>query len=192
MPFSSNTFDTVLTDHIVRLGGPVLDVGAGAGKNGNLIKPHNIECHALEPTVKYITDYQLGKIYSRIYPLDIQNYIKTHPTNRYNVAVFGDVLEHLFLTEALDIIDYFCYRTNWLILIFPTNLPQDDIHSNYYEVHKCNLSLKDLSRFDVAYYLKNSGWPVDGGNRCEFHYYVIKGYFADRSKSLYNFKNWQQ
>lgn len=42
MPFSSNTFDDVLVDHVTKLSpSKVLDVGSGAGKNGKIIKSVN-------------------------------------------------------------------------------------------------------------------------------------------------------
>lgn len=191
MPFSSNTFDDIFLDQIKRLEGPVLDIGAGAGKYGILLKNNGIICDAVEPTSSYISEYNLPSIYRNVYNYDLQNYIKQYPSNRYNVTIFGDIIEHLFLTEAIDIIDYFCYRSNWIILIFPTKLPQDDVNNNYYEVHKCNLTLRELSRFEIAYYVSNGGWPVGGENRCEFHYCVIKGHFADRSKFIYNLPNWR-
>lgn len=191
MPFSSNTFDDIFTDQIARLDGPVLDIGAGAGKYGKILKEKNIICDAVEPTLDYINRYGIVDIYRNVYNCNLQNYIQNYSHNRYNVTIFGDIIEHLFLTEAIDIIDYFCYRSNWIILILPTKLPQDDVEHNYYEVHKCNLTLRDLSRFDIVYYLCNGGWLVGGENRCEFHYYVIKGYFTDRNKFVYDLPNWK-
>lgn len=190
MPFSSNTFDNIFIDHANKLGGPALDIGAGAGKYGNYLKNNHIICDAVEPTLQYINDYNLSSIYRNVYNQELHEYIKNNSSNRYNITIFGDIIEHLFLTEAIDVIDYFCYRSNWIILIFPTKLPQDASHNNDYEIHKCNLTLADLNRFDVVYYLRNGGWEVGGENRCEFHYCVIRGYFTDRSKFVYNLPNW--
>ena len=62
MPFSSNTFDTVLKEHLFKINpSKILDVGAGAGKNFTLIKEtcQNSIVEAIEPTESYIKQYNL-------------------------------------------------------------------------------------------------------------------------------------
>lgn len=196
MPYSSNTFDAVLADHIFRLSpNSVLDIGSGAGKNGKIVKKvnSNIRLEGIEPTKKYINDYGLNSIYDKIYDKDIQLFSKENSNSNYDVVIMGDVLEHLLRSEVIDYVDYFLYRTKWLIAIWPTNLAQNDAHQNHFEIHKNNFSLSDLSsKFNVVYYVSNFGW---WGNDyklepCNFHYCVLKGYLCKKDSFIYNFKNW--
>lgn len=196
MPFSSNTFDDVLVDHIYRLGPKtVLDVGAGAGKNGKFVKHINkdILLEAIEPTQNYIEEYQLGSFYDTVYQKDILSFTKENSSKKYDLIIIGDVLEHLFKTEVIDYLDYFLYRAKWIIAIWPTHLDQDDVNSNSFESHKSNFYLKDLANnFDIVYYVSNFGWENPGDRPpCVFHYCVLKGFLASKQKFIYNFKNWK-
>jgi hypothetical protein len=198
MPFSSNTFDDILKDHIGRLA-PInlLDVGAGAGKNGALIKQvnQNIFLEGIEPTQEYIDKYNLNTYYNKLYQKDLQTFAKDHSTNKYDIVIFGDVLEHLLRSEVIDYIDYFAYRANWIIAIWPTNLPQDNVGGNHFEIHKNNFTLNDLvSKFNIVYYVSNfGGWHGEYKiEPCTFHYCVIKGYFANKEKHIYNWINFKR
>lgn len=196
MPFSSCTFDNILTDHVCRLAPKtILDIGAGAGKHAQIIKQvYNCQIDAVEPTKEYIKEYDLESLYTNVYNNDINGYIKNHSQNRYDLVIFGDVLEHLYKSEVIDYLDYFLYRSKWIIIIWPTNLLQDDeYNNNYYEIHKSNFYLKDLDQFDIVYYLKNFGWYSFNNSEyptCDFHYVVLKGNLAKRSEFIYNFNNW--
>jgi hypothetical protein len=195
MPYSSNTFDDVLLDHTIRLAPEsILDVGAGSGKNGKIIHPYSKNIDAIEPTNEYIEKYELSKIYREIYNVDVQTYTKQYSQKRYDVTIFGDVLEHLFRSEVIDIIDYFLYRSKWVIIIWPTNLAQDDAENNSYEIHKNNFNLNDLNKFEVVYYLKNFGgynFNNPAYTPCNFHYCVLKGCFTQKNLFVYNFANWK-
>ena len=62
MPYSANTFDHILQDHVIKLNPKkILDVGAGSGKNAKLIKSTGYQgtLDCLEPTQKYIEEYNL-------------------------------------------------------------------------------------------------------------------------------------
>lgn len=195
MPFSSNTFDDVLIDHIYRLNPKtVLDIGAGAGKNGFIIKRANkdIIIDGLEPTEKYIKDYGLESIYDNVYQKDMFSFTKENSSKRYDLVILGDVLEHLFRTEVIDYLDYFSYRAKWIVAIWPTNMQQDDAHSNHFEIHKSNFLLKDLSNyFNVIYYVSNFCFDNAQGPPCIFHYCVLKGLLAPNSQYIYNFNNYK-
>ena len=187
MPFSSDTFNSLLSNHIIKINPQsVLDVGAGAGKYGNIIKSilPNSNVEAIEPTQKYIDDYKLNDIYGKVHCCNVQDFAKNNPRNRYNAVIFGDVLEHFFRSEAIDYIDYFLYRSDWVFALWPTFMPQDDAMDNSYEIHKSNFNLIDLAtKFDIHHYEKKFGWYHWNDpqfTHCEYNYCAIKGYVTRR------------
>lgn len=194
MPFSSNTFDSLLVNHIFNLNPKnILDVGAGAGKNGKLIRDfYKGTLDAIEPCKDSIKKYSLTTIYNNIFELGLKEYLDQYSYNRYDVVIFGDILEHLYKSEVIDYLDYLVYRSKWIIIIWPTNLIQDNTLDNQYEIHRSNFTIKDLSQFDITFYVKNFGWYNDGPEypACDFHYIAIKGNLAKRNEFIYNFPNW--
>jgi len=198
MPYSANTFDNILQDHVVKLQPQsILDVGAGSGKNGTLIRQTGykniLEC--LEPTEKYINEFQLTNIYDNIYNANIHDFINTKYKFNYDLVIFGDVLEHLFRSQVIDILDYFLYKAKWIILLWPNNMPQDDYGNNPYEIHKSNFTLNDLtSKFDVQFYIKNFAyynWNDPNYSDAYLNYAVLKGCMNERNKSIYNLGMWK-
>jgi hypothetical protein len=190
MPFSANVFDSTLVDHLRKIQPiKVLDVGAGAGKNSHLVRQAcSASAEAIEPTESYIADYDLRQLYDKVYEISVQDFCLTNPSNRYSAVIFGDVLEHLFRSEAIDYIDYFLYRSDWVFVIWPTFMPQDDYENNSYEIHKSNFNLIDLSqKFDIHFYAKKFAWfhwNDSQNTHCEYNYCAIKGYVTNRAVDL--------
>jgi len=190
MPYSSNTFDQILVDQVLGLKPKtVLDVGAGAGKNGLLLRNAGYQgkLDAIEPTQNYIEKFNLVNQYDKIYPQSLEEYVQKNPTNRYDVVIFGDVLEHLFRSAAMDYLDYFLYRTCWVIVIWPTYLPQDDYENNHYEVHKTNFDLRDImQKFNVQYFVSQYGYdnPEPHSMAARFNYCVIKGHMVSQRENI--------
>lgn len=191
MPSSISVFNDTIKDHLQTINpNTILDVGAGAGKMGFLcrevVKHSQIDC--IEPTESYITQYQLNSIYNNVYNISIQDFATKHCRNRYDLTIFGDILEHLFRSEAIDCLDFILYRSNWVMIIWPTNLPQDDWGGNGYEIHKSNFKLSDISsKFDVHYYRKKIlGYNLNNPDYSSFelNYCLIKGYMTKRNISL--------
>jgi hypothetical protein len=191
MPFSSSTFDAVLASHLIKIEArSVLDVGSGAGKYGRLLKQvlPNTRIEGIEPTKEYIEQYKLRDCYDEIHEMRLSEYCDRHPSKRHEVVIFGDVLEHFFRSEAIDYIDYFLYRSEWVIVIWPTMMPQDDVGGNALEIHKSNFGLGDLvGKFDVHRYEKKFGWFHWNDaemTHCEYNYAVLRGYVTKRNVSL--------
>ena len=178
MPGSLPNFDDKFAQHLVDINpNSFLDVGCGAGNYSHLVKSFvpNIEhLHAIEPTEQYITEYDLNSKYNKIYNCTIQDFLKQDIPIIYDVAYCSDVLEHLFLSEAIDTIDSLLYCCRWVIVKWPTNVNQGWCEGNYYEKHKSNMVLTDLQRFNIHYYAKLS--PDYG---MEYHYCVISGFHTN-------------
>lgn len=191
MPFSSSTFDEVLTEHLIKINPKsVLDVGAGAGKHGKMVRELCPESRigGIEPTKVYIEDYKLREVYDELYEIDLMSYCNERAGDRHDVVIFGDVLEHFFRSQAIDYLDYFLYRAQWVVAIWPSQMPQDAWEGNGYEIHKNNFSLLDLaSKFDVQYYKKVFGWFHWNDaemTHCWYNYAVMRGYVVKRNVSL--------
>jgi hypothetical protein len=191
MPFSSSTFDEVLTEHLVKINpSSVLDVGAGAGKHGKMVRElcPKVRIGAIEPTKIYIDEYKLKEVYDELYEMDLMSYCDKQASDRHDVVIFGDVLEHFFRSQAIDYLDYFLYRAQWVVAIWPSQMPQDAWEGNGYEIHKNNFSLLDLaSKFDVQYYKKVFGWfhwNDSEMTHCWYNYAVMRGYVVKRNVSL--------
>ena len=191
MPFSVGVFDEKLKEHIAKINPKTtLDVGSGAGKNVMLCRnvlPNSI-IESIEPTMEYVEQYELNQKCDKVYNLSVQDYVNQHASNRYDLVIFGDVLEHFFRSEAIDYLDYFLYRSKWVIAVWPTNLPQDAWGENHFEIHKSNFKISELTaKFDVQYYEKKFGWYHWNNSeysQCDFNYCVLKGYVTKRDISL--------
>ena len=186
MPTSLSAFNKEVIDHITALKPKtVLDVGPGQGKYKNIINSVSSEivCDAVEPVEKYITDYDLKSKYRNVFQQDIIDFVKTDRTHHYDLCIMGDILEHLFLNEAMNVIDALAYKCKHLIIIWPTNLPQDVEFDSYYEMHKSNFTLSDIARFNIQVYKKTFGFyrnrlPV------ELHYALIAGHTTAHDEIL--------
>jgi glycosyltransferase involved in cell wall biosynthesis len=191
VPFSDNVFDEKLKEHIVKINPrTTLDVGSGAGKIGTICKnilPNSI-IESIESTTEYVEKYELNKKYDKVYNLTVQDYVNQHASNRYDLVIFGDILENFFRSEAMDYLDYFLYRSKWVIAVWPTNLPQDAWEGNHFEIHKSNFKISELTeKFDVYHYEKKFGWYNWNNSeyrKCDFNYCVLKGYLTKRDASL--------
>lgn len=191
MPFSSTTFDSVAASHLIKIEArSVLDVGSGAGKYGKLVKQilPQARVEGIEATKEYIEQYKLRDCYDEIHEMTLRDYCNIHPRKRNDAVIFGDVLEHFFRSEAIDYIDYFLYRSEWVFVIWPTMMPQDDADENSFEIHKSNFGLGDLvGKFDVHHYEKKFGWFHWNDaemTHCEYNYAVLRGYVTKRNVSL--------
>ena len=174
MPGSLPDFDGIFANHLVSLRpGRFLDVGCGSGNYGRLARsvlPEPSCLHAIEPTESYIKEFYLDTIYDKIYNCPVQDFLKQDIEGIYDVAYCSDMLEHLFLSEAIDAIDTLLYCSRWVILKWPTGVNQGWHEGNYYEKHKCNITLYDLQRFNIHYYS-----TIRINHAAEYHYCVISG-----------------
>jgi 2-polyprenyl-3-methyl-5-hydroxy-6-metoxy-1,4-benzoquinol methylase len=151
----------------------ILDVGVGAGSYGKLIKNiyPNTTVTGIEPTESYIGQYNLDQVYDSIHVTTIQEYIKGD-VGIHDVVLCIDVLEHLFLSEAIDMLEALTYHSKWIILAWPNDVNQNWVDGNYYEKHKSNMVLSDLQRFDVHQYKKVR---LESSGRQNYNFAVISG-----------------
>lgn len=122
----------------------VLDVGAGMGFYGKLIKEisptTNIEAVEIwKPTARYLRNLPC---YDNVYECDIRNF---NWLKSYSLVVFGDVLEHVELDEAIDIWHEAMASADIVMVSIPNgNYPQPAIYGNEAEAHKIENAEQDL------------------------------------------------
>jgi uncharacterized protein (DUF433 family) len=107
----------------------ILDVGAGAGNYRHLLP--GLTMDAVEIWTPYITKYELFKYYRNIYNTDIRGFKYDY----YDIIIFGDILEHLTIKDAQDVLEYACNHCNELIVSLPYEYEQGIVNDNINEVH---------------------------------------------------------
>lgn len=189
MPISLDVYNQdILND--IKLINPstVLDVGAGKGKYFEIVKSinPNVSVDAVEAEETYIKKYDLKSKYRKVFNNDIVNFAKNNKDDRYDLCIIGDVLEHLYLHEAISVLDALAYKTKFIMIVWPTNLPQDYEWESIFEMHKSNIQLSDISRFNIQLYKKTfieyrNNLPID------IHYAIIAGHTLANCNNLFLF-----
>ena len=148
MPHSDNTNVYAIVQLLDELRpASVLDVGAGAGKYGDLVRQVLPDSYvdAIEVWEPYIDEYLLNHTYRNIIIADV----RTVDIGPYDLVIFGDVLEHMTKEESIKV---FNKVTGSVIISIPiVHYPQGHSHGNPYEEHiKDDWSVAEvLDTFDV-------------------------------------------
>lgn len=112
MAFSADEGKGFFQDWLIHFAKPLgfktfLDIGAGAGKFGQIIRNvfgREVTVDAVEIFEPYIERHHLSTIYNRIFLTDV---MRLGPTYPYDLITIGDTLEHLSYTNAIDVIKGF-------------------------------------------------------------------------------------
>jgi hypothetical protein len=148
----------------------ILDIGAGWGKYRDLLPEYRCmdACEIWQP---YVAEEQLHSRYRHVFEIDIVDLVSQdtwHP-GRYDLAILGDVLEHLTRPRAQLVLS----RLRTALVVVPFLYPQDEVDGNPHEVHwqsdltpsKMELLYPDLELLDIE----------DRGNRPFKGLYQKKG-----------------
>jgi hypothetical protein len=129
MPVSVNVFDNVMKE-MVTLCQPevVLDIGPGAGKYGRMSCDIENEtrrsirklCIEIDKE-KIIKRFNLNSIYNEIVNEDAATVVKRYPSFTGDLAIAGDVIEHMTKSEGVDLIEYLQYRFKYVFLVIPVD-----------------------------------------------------------------------
>lgn len=118
----------------------ILDIGVGSGTYINLIKEQNNICVnadwvGVEVWQPYVEKYNLNARYSSIINEDARK-IDWASHGKFNVALAGDVLEHMTKDEAITLVDHVLDVAEILLISIPIiHWPQDEYDNNPYEIH---------------------------------------------------------
>jgi len=125
-----------------------VDVGAGDGFYGKLIKRLFPECKtlAIEKNRVYSEQFELNKIYDKLWNEDIITAIdKLEPTD---LIIFGDVLEHLEKQPSNEVLGKSLHKAKFVIVNSPLGF-QEQKHEYEEEIHRCGLDYSDFEKYNV-------------------------------------------
>lgn len=135
MAFSYDFYKKEIKEYLVdkyKGNAKILDVGAGEGTYRNLLYDVFKTIDAVEVFKPNIIKYNLKQKYHRVYNIDIKDFKYKY----YDIIIFGDVIEHLDVNEAKNVLEYAYNRCNEMIVAVPYQLKQDEVDGNIYEIHK--------------------------------------------------------
>ena len=111
-------------------GSVCLDVGACDGVWYDLLKNH-LAMDAIEIYEPNIITHDLKKKYVNVYNADIRGF----NYRKYNLIIFGDVIEHMSVDDAQAVLAYAYNRADEIIVAVPFLYKQGAIYGNIYERH---------------------------------------------------------
>ncbi len=177
MPLSDRRFDAKVEEFLKENSfDKYFDIGVGAGKYGKMIKSINPKSWivGVEVDREYIEKYNIGQIYDEVINDRIENFIKANPAFVTDVAILGDLLEHLFKSDGVDLLHYLIYRCKYLVIVFPSKFVMFDYRGHASEAHNSIWNESDFKEFDYQYF-------KDG----IMNMVIIKGFWSD-NETVYN------
>ena len=110
----------------------ILDVGAGEGTYYNLLHDYFKNIDGVEIWLPNISGFNLAEKYREVYNIDIRDFKYT----KYNIIIFGDIIEHLSIEDARKVLKYAYNMCDEMIIAVPYMCKQDIAEDNVYEIHK--------------------------------------------------------
>lgn len=110
----------------------ILDVGAYDGRWYYNLRDKFHHIDAVEAFKPYVDRFELRQKYENVFITDIRNF----DFDYYNIIILGDILEHLTVDEAKEVLNKLYYKCEELFVIIPYEYPQDEYDNNEYQVHK--------------------------------------------------------
>jgi cyclopropane fatty-acyl-phospholipid synthase-like methyltransferase len=136
MPYSdAQGKDWALATYLSIAPSTVIDIGAGAGTYAKLMRPHH-EAHwtAIEAWFPYVTEFDLDDLYDQVTIADVRHLGWNQQV--VDMAIAGDVLEHMTRTEASELIRWLKAIAKALLVSIPVlHLDQDAVNGNPFERH---------------------------------------------------------
>lgn len=132
MPYSSNSGKSYIRSIIDRVKHErMLDIGCGSGTYAKMFPDaHWTGVEVWEP---YIEEFKLKDLYQKLVISDAR---ELNFSERYDVAMLGDVLEHMEKAEAKALFDRVRKVADTVIVSIPIgHYPQDEYNGNPYEKH---------------------------------------------------------
>lgn len=136
MPTSSDLFKGAILEHIryvvwnhLPRDSKILDVGPGIGFYGSWLQDFYVD--AVEIHQPYIEMYRLSKYYENVYNSDILDF----DYDDYEYIIIGDVLEHIPVKQAKNLIRDITSKKIKCLVAVPFLCPQDAVGGVESEIH---------------------------------------------------------
>jgi autotransporter strand-loop-strand O-heptosyltransferase len=110
----------------------ILDVGPGQGTYSELLRNLGYRMDAVEVWAPYVDQFELRSKYDSVYVADILSF----DVKPYDFIIMGDVLEHIPVQEAQELLTKFDLMEKRFLVAVPYMMPQDGAeYGNEYETH---------------------------------------------------------
>ncbi len=106
----------------------------------------------IEIDKNYINNYKLKDIYDRVYNADTVDFIDENVDYTCDICIIGDCLEHLKKSAGIDVLNFFVYRTKYIIVKFPVRWVQFSSQGNKNEAHCSVWDKSDFLLFDYEFF----------------------------------------
>lgn len=172
--YSWTTFDD-LTLFLLRAIGParILDIGAGEGKYGRIIRGSgwaDVHLTAVEYEAQRAPELRaIG--YDEVLSISAMDLLQ-RPADTYEVVILGDVIEHFRKSEGQDLLEFLNYRAAYLFVITPENMPMSTPH--FYEGHNAMWRPHAFGWHDL--------WAH--GRNGQMHFYLLRGLLPGTDRPL--------
>lgn len=133
----------------------ILDIGAGAGKYGELcseVNP-NLFTHAVEVYEPYVERYALKSKYDRVSICDMRKLVLDEV---YDLIILGDSLEHISCSDGIKLFKYLKTKTRFLWLCMPIvpfrpwfygyKQNESEWNENPAEQHQCEWTWESMNK----------------------------------------------
>jgi len=135
MPYSYEYFKMEFLEHMTRNFEShisILDIGAGCGTYGTLLKGFFEYIDGVEVYEPYIKEFGLDKIYKNIFCIDALD-VNVHA---YDYIIMGDIIEHMTYFEAKKLTTRIHALDKKMMVAIPYMMPQGAVGGNDYEIHR--------------------------------------------------------
>lgn len=109
----------------------ILDVGPGIGTYYDLLKDKFQKIDCVEIFKKNIEIFNLNDKYRKVYNQNIKDYKYEY----YDLIIMGDIIEHLNIKDATQVLKYALNKCKEIIVAVPYEYSQGIEEGNIYEVH---------------------------------------------------------
>jgi len=133
MPFSSESGKASIRWVMSKLPNvtTALDIGCGAGTYAKMFP--QFKWTGVEVWEPYIEEYNLSAHYDHLFIQDVKSW---DSDDHFDVCFLGDVLEHMTVEEARELLDKCRRLADTIIVSIPIgHYPQDEYKGNPYEIH---------------------------------------------------------
>lgn len=154
MPWSASCFDEIVEQTIARLRpASMLDIGAGAGKYGSMMRRASPETWtvAVEAQAEYVEGYGLEALYDEVMVGPAEQLL-LEPDLTVDLVIFGDVIEHMRKSVGTDLLHYFAYRSRCILCIYPQKYVQYSLQGRAPEAHISVWGPQDFSWFQTQHH----------------------------------------